>query len=129
MEFTHPSNQGLTSFLVGADLEGRIFFGEASESHTHFFLIGFGFGLDGERNNWLGKSNTFEDNRMLWDTEGITCSGIFHTYHTHDLTSLSKRYFLAVIGVHKYEASHSLGLVASGVVDIGATSDSAGVDT
>ncbi len=64
MQLAHTGDKRLRSFLVDADSEGGILFGELLERLGEFFLVGFGLGLDCYLDDRLREFDRFEHNRM-----------------------------------------------------------------
>src|SRR5437899_161625 len=61
MEFAHSGDDRLCGVRIGVNPECRIFLRELVERDTHFFLIGFGFRLDCNRDDGLGEGHRFKN--------------------------------------------------------------------
>ena len=48
MQLAHARHNRLPGLFIGVNAEGRILFGETLQRDAHFFLVGFGFWLDGD---------------------------------------------------------------------------------
>src|SRR5437868_5783292 len=62
MKLAHAADNCLAGFVVDMNPKSGVFFGQPLQRDTHFLLIGFGFGLNGNADRWFGESNAFQDN-------------------------------------------------------------------
>ena len=118
MEFTHTGNQSLTGFIISLNFKSRVLFGKLRKRHTELIVIGFCFRFNRNLNNRLRKNHFFENNRIIFFTECITCPYILQTYRSCNVTAIDKIYILALIGVHLKNSTNTLFLASHGIQDI-----------
>ena len=53
VQFTHPGDQGFTSFRVRFSLEGWVFFSQLLQTLVHLVLVSLGLWFNGNLNNWV----------------------------------------------------------------------------
>jgi hypothetical protein len=59
MQFAHAGNDRLAGFMIGRNVERRIFLRETSQCDAEFVLIGAGLRFDGDANDGRRKLNRF----------------------------------------------------------------------
>ena len=127
MEFSHSGDDSLTGFFIGVSLESRVFFRQLRESDTHFFLSGLCLRLDGDFNYRIREFHGFQNNLMLFITQGISCRCIFQTNCSRDISGVNFGNFFSFVSVHLQDSSDSLLLSLCGVVHIGTGVQGSGV--
>ena len=127
VKFAHTCDNGLTCFLIGIGLEGRVFFGELDERHGHLFLTGLGLRLDGELDNGVGEGHLLQNDGMIFVAQRIARSRILKTDDCTDIARINFGDFHTGICVHLHETAHSLLLALCGVIHIGTCGKSAGI--
>ena len=79
VQLAHSGDNGLTGFLIGVALEGRVFLGKLGEGKSHLLLTGLGLGLNSHADNRLGEVHRFKYYRMLLVAQCVTCGSVFKT--------------------------------------------------
>ena len=128
VKFAHTGNNGLGRFSVSADTERRIFFSQFSQGDAHLFLVSFRLRFDGYGNNRFREDHGFQDNRSFFIAQGVTGAGVFQANSSSDIAGIYIIDFRSVVGVHTQDTANTFSLVFVGVVYIGASAQSAGVN-
>ena len=128
VEFTHSGNDRLPGFLVGLDHEGRILFGETAECHAQFFLVGFGTGFDGHRDDRFRESRGLENHVVVFGGEGIAGGDILDADHGGDVTGVAGVDVLMLVRLDLNQTADALGAAGAGIVNRVALADDAGIN-
>ena len=75
VKLTHTGDDGLAGFMVGPNLESRVFVPEFVQGQAKLLLVGFGFGFDGQRDDGFRESNGFQNNGLVLITESVAGFG------------------------------------------------------
>ena len=113
MQLTHAADDRLTRFIIRANLEGRIFVGQARERNAHLFLIGLGLGLDSYRDDRLRKDDGAQGDRMMRIAQGIASLQFLHAHARADITSKDLGHVFALVGMHLHQSSDALRLAGA----------------
>ena len=100
MQFTHAGNEGLINIFIGTDLEGGIFFRQTLQRKTHFFLISFGFGFNGNGDNRFGESNLLQHDRFIDIAESVAGKSLLQANGSGNIAGTNLINLLTAIGVH-----------------------------
>ena len=87
VKLTHSRHNCLTSFFICVNSESWVFFGKSLKSNSHFFLVGFSFWLNRNRNWRFGKLNTFKNYTVVQITKSCASCNILQTNNSGDVTS------------------------------------------
>ena len=118
VKLTHTGNNGLTSFFIGMNTEGWIFFGKLSKTETHFFLVSLSLRLNRDRNRWFWEFNRFKVNWMGWITKRGTSGGFLEANDSGNITSGNLRNFFTLISKHTDETTDTFLVTGSSVQDV-----------
>src|ERR1017187_984618 len=129
MQFTHAGNNGLAGFLIGRKTEGRIFLGESLQCGGHLVAVGLRVRFDGHGNDWLGKRDRFEQDRMIVVRNRVACRDVLQANKRADVSGVAHIDFLPMVGVHLQQAADTLAFVITRIVDGHALGYFAGIDT
>ena len=117
VKFTHTSDDCLTCFFVCVSFECWVFFCQFSKGNTHFFLASFCFWFDSYTDNWFWEFHGFQNYWVFFITQCVTCSCIFKTYCSSDITCVTYVDVLTVVSVHLQNTAHSFSAVFYRVVN------------
>ena len=129
VEFTHTGDDGLPGFRVTLDREGRVFIGESTESCVEFITVRSGLGFDSDGDNRIGEGHGFENDLVVFVTEGITRGGVLQTHQTGDVTAQHFVQFFTGVRVHLEKTAETFFPAGSRVDDGSALLSDTGVDT
>ena len=118
MQLSHSGDNRLTGFLVGVDLEGRIFFSQFSQRHAQFVHITLGLGLNRQTDNRLREAHGLQNDRELFFTQGIAGADVFKTYPCANVARLNQINWVLLVGVHLENAGNALFVVCTHVLHI-----------
>ena len=107
MKFTHTCNDCLTSFLICVCTECRVFFSQFCQCFTKFTLTSFCLRLNSQLDNWFREFHGFQNNRMLFVTDCITCCCCFETNSCCNITRVNFVKFLSLIRMHLQDTSNT----------------------
>ena len=127
VQLAHAGDDGLTSFLIGVGLEGRVFFSQTQQRHGELFLTSLGLGLDGNADNGFREDHGLQHNGMILIAEGITGGGVLQADGRRNIARVDLFDLFAVIGVHLKDAAEALALALGGVENVGAGFTGTGV--
>ena len=108
MQLAHTSDNGLTGFLISMSSESRIFFSKLCKSFTHLALSCLCLGLDSKLNNGFREFHGFQNNRMLFITDCITCCSKLEAYCSSDITGVNLIQLCSLVCVHLKDTSYTL---------------------
>src|ERR1035438_4596372 len=128
VEFTHPRDDGLAGLVVGADLEGRVLFGEPLDGDAELVLVALGPRLDRDVDDRRRERHGLQDDLLGRVAEGVACRGVLQPHHGHDLASDRGRALLALVRVHLVDLADPLLAPLGGVQHGRAGLQGAGVD-
>ena len=128
MQLAHAADDGLSAVGVGVNLEGGIFLGQLGKRHAHFFLIGFGLGLDRDRNHGNRKGNRLESDGMLFVADGVAGRNVLQADRGANIARQNFVDVFALVGVHLEQTPNALAASAAGVEHRIARLELAGVD-
>ena len=129
VKLTHTRNNGLTSFFIGVNAEGWVFFSKLSKAEAHFFLVGLSLRLNSDRNRWFWELDRFKVNWVGWITESGTSGGFFETDDGGNITSGNLRNFFTLISEHTDETTDTFLVTGSSIQDIRAGLQNTRVNT
>ena len=109
MQLAHSGDDGLSGFLIGIELEGRILLGQLLKSYYHLLLACLGLGLYCNPYNRLGELHRFKNYRMILLAKCVTGGGILKTDNSGDVAGVAGLNILTVVCVHLKQSAHSLG--------------------
>ena len=119
VQFTHTRNNSLAGFFIGVNTEGWILLSKLSETETHFFLIGLGFWLDGDRDWRFWELNRLKKNWVGWITKSGTSSGFLETDDGGNITCSNFSNFFTLISKHTDKTTNALFVSSSSIIDVG----------
>ncbi len=128
MQFAHAGNQRLAGIGFGANAEGRVLLRELGHRHAHFFLIGLGLRLDGDRNHRRGEFDSFENDGLIFVAQRVAGGHTLQAHYRGDITRVNGFDFFALVGVHAQQPAHALARVLRRVVNIAPGIEFAGID-
>ena len=128
MQLAHAADDGLSAVGVGVNLEGGIFLGQLGKRHAHFFLVGFGLGLDRDRNHGNREGNVLQSDGMLFVADGVAGRNVLQTDGSADIARQNFIDVFALVGVHLQQTADALAASAAGVEHRVAGFEVAGVD-
>ena len=79
VQFAHTGNNGLAGLFISTHTERRVFLSQAVQGNTHFFLVGFGFRLNGNVDYRLREFHAFQNNRCIFGSQSFTGGYVFQT--------------------------------------------------
>lgn len=117
VQFVYVGDGCLIVFLVGFDFEGGVFFGEFLEVYVYFFLVGFGFGFDGEFDDGFGDVDGFEQYVVVVVIDqGVVGVCVFEVDYGVEFIGFEFGYFFVVVGVYFQQMVYVFVFVFGGVV-------------
>ncbi len=108
MKLAHTRDNGLSCLLVGLCAEGWVFFGQFCQSLTHLSLSSFCLRLNRNINNRLWELHGFQNNRMLFITDSITCCCQLKAYCGGNIARINLIEFLSLICMHLKNTTYTL---------------------
>jgi hypothetical protein len=108
MQLTHSTNDRLPGFLVGGNLEARVFRREALESNAKLFLVLSGFGFDCLGNDRCGEFESFENNWVGLSANGVAGCDLLQSGNRYDFAGRRLFDVFAFIRVHAHNPTDSL---------------------
>ncbi|CAB4807268.1 unannotated protein [freshwater metagenome] len=111
VQLAHARNQGLTSFFIGLNPEGGVFFRERIQSLRHFVLISLGLGLYSNLDNGVRELKGFEYNHVVRITQRVTSACVFQADSGNDVSGVDRILLDLLIGMH-FEHSPNAFFVA-----------------
>src|SRR5438067_2376734 len=129
MQFAHPSNDRLTSFLIGRNNKRRIFLCQTPECYSELVLICAGFGLDSDANYRRGKLDRFQNDRLVFVANCVAGGDLLHAADGDDLTRARSFNIFALVSVHAHQPTHALARILRRVVRVRTRLDRAAVDS
>ena len=129
MQLAHTGDDGLTCFLICMSTECRVFFSQFCKSFTHLLLSGFCLRLNCQLDNWLWEFHRLQNNRMLFITDGITCTCYFETNSCCNITGVNFIKLCSLVCMHLQDTSYTFFLVFRSVQYIRTGVHCTGVNT
>ena len=128
VQFTHALDDRLAAFLVGSNLERRVFRRQTGQRHAHFFLIALGLGLHRHFDHRIGKFHPLEHHRIGGVAYGVAGGGGFESHQGDNIAGPGFLYFLAGIGMHFQHPADAFLSVLYRVEDGGTGFDNPGIN-
>ena len=100
VKLTHAGDDSLAGFFVSVDAESRVFLGELGETDAHFFLVGLGLWLDGDRNRRIWELDGLEADGVGGIADGGASGAVFETDDGGNVASTDASDFFAFVGEH-----------------------------
>ena len=117
MQLSHAGNERFAGFFVGGNAKGRILARESLQGLAQPVEAVAVGRYDRHLDNWLRHKHIFQ--RAIFMLRGVgVAAGSINAHGGHDITSFSRVDFLALVGVHLYNATESL-LLAGALIDVG----------
>ena len=115
MQFAHTRDDGLVRFFVSPYTERRVFFSQTAQSQTHFFLVSFGFRFNCDGDYRLREFHTFQNDRRIRVTQGVTSGYVFQTDSSSDVARANFFDLFTFVSVHLYDTTETLTCSFHGV--------------
>ena len=115
MQLTHTTQNGLAGFFICTYPQRRIFLYQFGNGHTHSINVGLCFWFYRYRNYRLREGHTFQYNRKIFITEGITGFNILKSNSCTNIASLNKVYRILLVGMHLHNTTDTLIFTCTGV--------------
>ena len=97
--------------MVCLDCECRVLFGKLCKGKPELVEILLSLRLNGKSDDRIRELHGLECDRMVLDTDCISCTEILESYCRADVSSLHEFDRILLVGVHLVETSHTLFLV------------------
>src|SRR5437764_8261224 len=128
MQFAHPSNDRLTSFLIGRNNTRRIFLRKTPECYSELVLICAGLGLDSDANYRRGKLDRFQNDRLVFVANCVAGGDLLHAADGDDFAGACTFNNFTLICVHAHQTADPFARVLGGVVSVRARFDRATIN-
>ncbi|CSH48775.1 Uncharacterised protein [Shigella sonnei] len=115
MQFAHTRDDGLVRFFVSPYTERRVFFSQTAQSQTHFFLVSFGFRFNCDGDYRLREFHTFQNDRRIRVTQGVTSGYVFQTDSSSDVARANFFDLFTFVSVHLNDTTETLTCSFHGV--------------
>src|SRR5581483_11522984 len=128
VQFAHAGDDRLAGFMIGRNIERRIFLGQTTQRHAQLVLIGARLRLNRDANNGSGKFDRFQNYRLVFVADGVAGRHLLHAADGDDFASAGDLNIFALVRVHAHQAADALFVVLRGVVRVGTRLDRAAVN-
>ena len=118
----------MAGIRLGGNAERRIFLREPLHSHAQLVLVGFRFRLDGYGNNRGGKIYRFKNDLFLFVAERVASRYALQTHASANVAGIHGFNFFSLVGMHLQQAADAFAGALSGVVNVAAGLQHAGID-
>src|SRR5438552_1922087 len=129
MQFTHPTQDRLTSFFICFNTKRWIFFYQLTNSHSHFINVSLCLWFHSYGNNGLRNEHVFQNYWMIFITKSISCFYFFKSNRSSNITRFNKINWILFIRKHLHDPADPFFLSASDIQYIRASIQVPGITT
>ena len=94
--------------IIGADLEGRILFGQPRQRQAHLFLIGLGLRFHSNRDNRLREIDGAQCNGMMRSAQRVAGLDFLQSDAGADIARVDLGDVFTLVGVHLHQPAYAL---------------------
>ncbi len=103
---------------IGVHAERGIFLRQLGEGGAHFFLVRFGFRLDGHRNHRRREIDRLEHDGLVFIAQRVAGSHVLQAHAGGNIARFHRIDFLALVRMHPQQAPDALARFLGGVVNV-----------